>query len=373
MKIEFYRHNLSSIDIKNVREVLGSIFLARSQTNQEFEKLLAEYLGNKHCLTVSNCTSALHLSLLGCGIKRKDEVITTPMSYVASTLAVEYVGAKPVFVDVERNTGNIDVGNIEKAITKKTRAILPVHLYGQMVDMKKIRKIADKYKLKIIEDAAHCLEGKRDGIKPGHLGDTACFSFYATKNITCGEGGAVAANNKNLAERIKQLSMHGVTKGAEQRYTKLYRHYDVTLLGWNYKMSSIQASLLLNQLQRIEERLRIREKIARQYDRYFKNHPGIEIPEVLPGSKHARLLYTIWVSPKKRDYILHQLQRKGIGVAVNFRPIHLMKYFRNKYGYKIGDYPVAEEIGARTISLPFYPKLKSKEIKYIISQVLKIV
>lgn len=373
MKIEFFKHNIDKDDIKNAERVLDSIFISRGQANEQLEMLLAKYLGNKYCLTVSSCTAALHLSLLGLGIKEGDEVITTPLSYVASTQAIEYVGAKPVFVDVERNTGNIDARNIEKAITGKTKAILPVHLYGQMVDMKKIRKIADKHKLKIIEDAAHCLEGKRDGIRPVQFGDTACFSFYATKNITSGEGGAIGTNDKNLAEKVKKLSMHGVTKGAEERYTKLYQHYDVTMLGWNYKLSGIQAALLLNQLKKIEKRLRVREKIARQYDRAFKNHSKIEIPKVLSRSKHARYLYTIWVNPQKRDYVLHQLQKKGIGVAVNFRPIHLMKYFREKYGYQVGDYPVAEEIGSSTISLPLYPKLKPSEVKYIIEKTLKAI
>jgi len=213
MKVEFYKHNLGNKGLMELKKVFNSIFLSTGPKTAEFEKKLAKYLGVKYVVGTSSGTAALHLALLALDIKPGDEVITTPLSFVATSNAILYVGARPVFVDVEKDTGNIDASLIEKAITKKTKAITPVHLYGHMCDMKKISKIAKKHKLKIIEDAAHCLEGKRDGIRPGQLSDIVMFSFYATKNITSGEGGAIATNNKKLAQKIRVLGYHGIIKG----------------------------------------------------------------------------------------------------------------------------------------------------------------
>lgn len=365
-KIEFYKHNISSTDIKTCISVLKSLFLTTGSTVKEFEEKLATYLGVRYAVGVTSCTDALFLALKGLGIKEGDEVITTPLSFIATANVIEYCGAKPVFVDVESTTGNIDVDRIEKAITLKTKALLVVHLYGQMCDMQKITAIAKKNSLKVIEDSAHCIEGIRDGIRPGQLSDAACFSFYATKNITSGEGGAIVTNNKNLYSWLLLARQHGMSKGASDRYTKQYEHYDMEFLGFKANMNNIQAALLLNQLDRIEILLRKKEKIAQRYNSAFKNNPFISIPAVLPNTKHARHIYTIWVDKNKRDDILRLLQERMIGVAVNFRPIHLMSYYKKKYGYKIGDFPVAEKIGASTITIPLYPKLTSEEVNYII-------
>jgi len=373
MKVDFFKHNLEKKDIENVNKVLNSLFLTTGETVGEFENKLAKYLGVKYAVGLTSCTAALHLSLLAYGIDKDNEVITSPMSFISTANAIEFTGAKPVFVDVEKNTGNINADLIEKAITKKTKAIIPVHLYGQLCDMKKIQKIANKYNLIIIEDAAHSLEAQRDGYRAGQIGNTASFSFYATKNITSGEGGAVVTNDKNIAEWLKKARLHGMSKSAAERYSKKYQHYDMEFLGWKYNMTNIQAAMLLNQLDKIEERLKKREKICQIYNNAFKNIKNIQIPEILPKTKPARYIYTIQVDPKKRDKIIHQLQKKEIGIAVNFRPIHLMKYYRKKYGYKKGMYPNAEKIGASTITLPLYPKLTRKEVRYIIRSVIDII
>lgn len=373
MKVDFFKHNLEKKDIENVNKVLNSLFLTTGETVGEFENKLAKYLGVKYAVGLTSCTAALHLSLLAYGIGKDNEVITSPMSFISTANAIEFTGAKPVFVDVEKNTGNINADLIEKAITKKTKAIIPVHLYGQLCDMKKIQKIANKYNLIIIEDAAHSLEAQRDGYRAGQIGNTASFSFYATKNITSGEGGAAVTNDKNIAEWLKKARLHGMSKSAAERYSKKYQHYDMEFLGWKYNMTNIQAAMLLNQLDKIEERLKKREKICQIYNNAFKNIKNIQIPEILPKTKPARYIYTIQVDPKKRDKIIHQLQKKGIGIAVNFRPIHLMKYYRKKYGYKKGMYPNAEKIGASTITLPLYPKLTRKEVRYIIRSVIDII
>ena len=369
MKVEFYRHNISQKDIDNAVGVLNSLFLTTGEVVNEFEDKFSRYLGCRHTVGVNSCTAALHLSLLACGIGPGDEVITTPMTFISSANSIIYTGATPVFVDVEPETGNINADFIESTITSKTKAILPVHLYGQMSDMRKIREIADKHHLAVIEDAAHAIEALRNGVRPGQLGDAACFSFYATKNITSGEGGAVSTNNEEIAEKLKKLRLHGMSKAAAERYSKRYEHWDMEMLGWKYNMSNIQAALLLDQIENIDRNWKRRESICRMYEDAFMSNPHICLPKVLPSSKSARHLFTIQVHPAKRDEMLRQLQEKGIGVAVNFRAIHLLTFYRQTFGYQRGMYPIAERIGDGTITLPLYPKLSDEEVRYVIKVV----
>lgn len=369
MKIEFFRHGINDEDIERANKVLRSIFLANADVTSEFERKFAQYLDAKHCIAVSSCTAALHLSLTALGIKEGDEVITTPLSFVATANAILHAGARPVFVDVERETGNIDTGKIKEKITERTKAIIPVHLYGNMCDMKEIKEIADKYSLKIIEDAAHCIEGMRKDIRPGELSDTACFSFYATKNITSGEGGAIVCHDKELAEKLYMLRLHGIDKDASSRYTKRYSHWDMRMLGWKYNISDIQSALLIGQLERVEENLRRREEIASFYEKEF-DRMGINYIKVPKNTKSARHLFAVLVD--NRDEVLVKLQKAGIGVAVNYRPIHLHTYYKDTFGYKDGDFPIAEYIGERTISLPLYPGLTDKETEYIVNTLKNI-
>jgi dTDP-4-amino-4,6-dideoxygalactose transaminase len=287
------------------------------------------------------------------------------MSFCATSNAILHAGAKPVFVDVEAETGNINADLIEAAITKKTKVLMPVHLYGQMCDMRKIREIADNGNLAVIEDAAHSIEAVRDGVRPGMLSDAACFSFYATKNITSGEGGAIAVR-KEKADKLRMLRLHGIDKSAIDRYTGKYRHWDMPLLGWKYNMDNIQAALLRGQLERIDQLWKKRDRLWKTYKTGLGGIKGMRILRTVENSRHARHLFTPLVPQRKRDEILHLLQAKGIGVAVNYRPIHLLKYYRKTFGYKNGDFPVAEDIGRRTITLPLYPGLKQEEIEYVI-------
>lgn len=370
MKVEFFRHSVEEVDIKKVEEVLKSIFLTTGPATAEFEKKFSNYVGLKETVGVNSCTAALHLSLLALGVGQGDEVITTPMTFIASATSVLHAGAKPVFVDVEEGTALMDVNKVEEAITPRTKAIMPVHLYGSMVDMKAIRGIADRYNLKIIEDCAHCIEGERDGIRPGQLGDAACYSFYATKNLTCGEGGAVATNNSELAERLKILRIHGMSRDASSRYTGKYEHWDMVLLGWKYNLSDIYAALLVKQIDRLDQYWQRRQDICKKYDEGLANIPGVRIPDI--KGKSARHLYTIWVDPNKRDSILHRIQDKGIGVTVNYRAIHTLTYFREHFGFKPEDFLIADLIGKRTISLPLYPSLKDYEVEYVINALREI-
>lgn len=369
MKIDFYKHNLTNEDKRECRNVLDSLFITTGTLVSEFEKKFSLYSKNEYTVGVNSCTDALYLALKYFEISTGDEVITTPLSFIATANAIEYTGATPVFVDVESTTGNIDAERIEQSITSKTKAILVVHLYGQMCDMKRIRKIADKHKIKIIEDCAHCIEGDRDGVRPGQLGDIACFSFYATKNITSGEGGALTCHNSETYEWLKKARLHGMSKNAADRYSKKYEHYDMEFLGIKSNMTNIQAALLLHQLDRIETYRDKKERICKKYIKGLKNNPNIQLPQVLPKSTHARHLFTIWVDPERRDAIMHSLQDADIGVAVNFRTIHLMSYYKKKYGFHHGDFPNAERIGASTITIPLYPRLKTSETTYILETI----
>ena len=289
-------------------------------------------------------------------------MITTPMSFVATATAILEAGAKPVFVDVEPDTGNLDAAKVEPAITRRTKAILPVHLYGLMCDMQALRAIADRHGLRLIEDAAHCIEGIRDGVRPGQLSDAACFSFYATKNLTCGEGGAIAVDNSELAERLNLIRLHGMTRMAKDSAREGYRHWDMVLMGWKYNMSNIEAALLLPQFERMEAKLARRHGLADRYEQAFAGMEGIAVPCSRPDSVHARHVFTIWSDGCGRDDLMAHLHRERIGAVVNYRPIHLMSYFVGQYGYSRGDFPVAEWIGERTISLPFYPDMPPNDV-----------
>lgn len=365
MKVEFYKHNLGNEEIEEAVKVLQSLFLTTGKYVDNFEEDLAAYLDTNYAVGLTSCTAALHLALLSAGVGSGDEVITTPMSFVATTNSICMTGGRPVFVDVEKDTGNIDIDLIEKAITKKTKAILPVHLYGQMTDMKKLLSLAKKYKLSVIEDSAHALEAKRDGIKPGQKSYGACFSFYATKSITSAEGGAFTTNNKSSAKLIKKLRSHGITSELAQRIRTGLKTYDVDVLGWKYNMDNVQAGILINQVKKIEKHWKRREEIAQKYRRAFEK-VGIDMPREYKNSKHGRHIFPIWVSAKKRDSILSYLNKKGVGAVINYPAIHLFSYYRKQFGFHEGMFPNAEEIANREISLPLYSKLKNNEINYVI-------
>ncbi len=369
MKVEFYKHNLTQADKESCLKALEGYILTTGHIVQEFETQFAAYMKAPYAVGTSSCTNSMIMCLRYFGIGPGDEVITSPMSFLATSNAIEHVGAKPVYVDAEANTANIDANLLEAAITERTKAIIPIHLFGQLCDMKAIKSIADRHRLKIIEDACHSIEGSRDGIRTGELGDAACFSFYTTKNMTSGEGGAIICKEVDMHQWLLKCRIHGVTKNAADRYGKKYEHYDMTFLGYKFNMNNIQASLLLNQIDRLEDYRNQKEAIAQSYDQGFQNNPNIQIPAVLPNVHHARHIYTIWVDPQKRDEYLLAIQSKGVGVAINYRPTHLMTYYKEKYGYQPNSFPIAEKIGASTITLPLYPQLTQAEVEHVIHSV----
>jgi UDP-4-amino-4-deoxy-L-arabinose-oxoglutarate aminotransferase len=371
MKVDFYRHPLGQEEIDGVTEVLNSLFLTSGPRTKEFEKRFAEYFGIKHAVGVTSWTMGGFIALKALGIGEGDEVITTPMTFMATANIIFEAGATPVFVDVEPETGNMNCELIEAAITPRTKAILPVHLYGQMCDMKRMSEIAKQHNLVIIEDCAHCVEGVRDGIKPGDLSDMAVFSFYATKNLACGEGGAITMNSDDLAEKLFKLRQHGMNKSAADRYTSRFTHYDMEELGYKCNMFDIQAAILLPQIPRLAERLARREEICQRYAAGFAGAKGISSPSILPNSVHGRHLYTILVSPQIRDEVLSQLQDRGIGVAVNFRSVNRLTFYRKLH--PDGSFPHSELLGDSTITLPLYTSLREEEIDHVIEQTRDVV
>jgi dTDP-4-amino-4,6-dideoxygalactose transaminase len=364
-RIEFFKHDLGKPELESIARVLSGRILTTGETVRTFEEQFAAYLGRRHALAVTSCTGALHMSLLALGVGPGDEVITTPMTFIATSTAIIEAGATPVFVDVEPATGNLDASRIHAAITPRTKAILPVHLYGQMCDMRAIHELAKRHHLCVVEDAAHCVEGARDGIRPGELSDAACFSFYATKNLTCGEGGAVVTDDAALFEKLRLLRLHGMTKNAADRQREGYKHWDMVSFGWKYNLDNIHAAILLPQLQRLDTTWQRREVLARRYENELADLPGVQVPTPIPGVRHARHLMVAWVGDGRRDEVIAALQASGVEVMVNYRAIHLLTYFRERFGYSGGEFPVAERIGESTISLPFYPGMPDEHVNEV--------
>jgi dTDP-4-amino-4,6-dideoxygalactose transaminase len=366
-KVDFFKHSLGQDEAKAFKEVLASLFLTTGPVCARLEDALAGYLDISNVVSVSTGTAALELALKALGIGEGDEVITTPMTFIATSNACLYVGATPVFVDVEPDTGNLDASLVEAAITPKTKAILPVHLYGAMCDMKVLREICNSHDLKLIADCAHALESRRDGLGSSDLVDASCYSFYATKNLSCGEGGAVATPHEEEAERLKVLRTHGMSKGAADRYSGSYQHWDMIELGRKANLPDLLAALLLPQIPKLDEQLARREAIAKRYEEAFNAMESVDFPKVPAGAVSGRHLFTIWV--ERRDEFIKGLQERGIGVAVNYRAVHLLTYYRERFGFKPGDFPNAERIGDSTISLPMYPDLKDEEVERVIKAV----
>jgi dTDP-4-amino-4,6-dideoxygalactose transaminase len=371
-RVPFFMHDLGQPELDAVAEVLKGPILTTGETVKRFEERFADYTGRRHALGLTSCTGALHISLLALGIGPGDEVITTPMTFIATATAILEAGATPRFVDVEPATGNLDATKVEAAINERTRAIMPVHLYGQMCDMRVLREIADRYNLYLIEDSAHCVEGERDGVRPGELSDTACFSFYATKNLTCGEGGAVVTDDAVLFERLRLLRLHGMNKTAADRHEEGYVHWDMTTLGWKYNMDNIHAALLLAQFDRIESSLKKRQALARLYEERLREVASVRHPATYAAISHARHLFTVWIGDGMRDQAIEELKREGIEVTVNYRAIHLLTYFSQNFGYGRGDFPAAERIGDETLSLPFYPNMPLEHVEIVTQSLSRI-
>lgn len=365
-------------EIKEVVHSLKTGWIGTGPKVAKFEDMVRGFTGAKYAIALNSCTAGLHLSLIASDVKRGDEVITTPMTFAATANVIEHVGATPIFADVELSSMNIDPKEIEKKVTKKTKAIIPVHIAGRPSKMDEILKIAKKYKLRVIEDAAHAFGAEFHGKKIGNIGDLTAFSFYVTKNLVTGEGGMVTTNNKRFADLIKVYSLHGMSHDAWKRYSdEGFKHYFVQVPGYKYNMMDLQAAIGIHQFKSFKENQKRRKEIWQLYNKAFRDLP-IKLPaEPEEATTHAYHLYTILVDPKKlkanREIVQAAIHAENIGIGIHFVALHYHPFYKRKYGYRKGHFPNAELISDSTISLPFSAKLTNKDVEDVIQAVRKAI
>jgi dTDP-4-amino-4,6-dideoxygalactose transaminase len=385
-KVEFYRHQLGEDEASSWRQVLDTLFLTLGPQVAAFEQELGRYLvrgrvdaAAPHVVGTNACSMGLLIALRALDVGPGDEVITTPMTFAATANAILHLGAIPRFVDVEPATGLIDPEAVRAAVGPRTVGILPVNLYGQLADMRALRAIADAHHLFVVEDSAHGVEMERDGVRPGDLSEAAVFSFYATKNLTCGDGGAVATRDPRVADRLRRLRNHGVSKAATERHGSLYQHWDLAELGYKANLTDLDAALLRPQIPRLDDKRALREAVAQRYESHlreriadFRTPPpaGAGVPWLVERrGRSTHHLFTFHARTADRDAVLSRLGAAGIGTAVNYRAIHLLSYLAKLLEIPRGAFPVAEEIGDRTISIPMYPTLGTAEQDRVIDAV----
>ncbi len=365
-------------EIEEVAKTIRSGWLGTGPKVHQFEETFKGYIGAQYAMALNSCTAGLHLALLVAGLRPGDEVITTPLTFCATANAIVHAGGRPVFVDVERETMNIDPDGIEEAITPRTKAILPVHFAGRPCNMDRIMEIARRHDLMVIEDAAHCIEGWYKGKKIGTIGDLTCFSFYVTKSIITGEGGMVTTNKEVWADKIKMYGLHGMTKDAWRRYSdEGFKHYQVIFPGFKYNMMDIQAAIGIHQIKRIDRYFCRRKQIWERYDKAFADLPVICPALEEPETVHARHLYTLLLDIDRttmtRDSVQQKLYEDNIGTGIHYMSLHLHDYYRKTYGYKPDDFHNAKFISDRTLSLPLSAKLSEEDVEDVITTVRRVV
>ena len=374
--IPYGRQSIDNEDIKAVTEALKSDFITQGPKIKEFEEVLCRYTGARFAVAVTNGTAALHLACLASGIKTGDEVITPPMTFIASANCVLYCAGTPVFCDIQRDTANIDIEQINKKISGKTKAVIPVHFAGHPCDLEEINKIAKKNGLIVIEDAAHALGAEYKGAKIGSckFSDMSIFSFHPVKAITTGEGGAILTNNEKLYKKLTVLRNHGIVKEKKDLLSDKNGewYYEMHKLGYNYRITDLQAALGISQLKKADRFIKRRRVIAKIYDKNFCANPYFDIPKERKYVSSAYHIYPIRLKgnlKNKRKEIFQALRKKGLGVQVHYMPVYLHPYYQ-KLGYKEGLCVNAEDFYASAISIPLFPSLNDSQIKYVIGTVL---
>lgn len=366
MQIPLSKPDITDKEIQIVDEVLRSDTLSIGPKIQQFEQMFCDYYGVKHAIAVNSGTSGLHLLIKAIGIEKGDEVITTPFSFVASTNCILFEEATPVFVDIDPKTFNMDISKIEEKITDKTKAILPVDVFGQPVNMEAIRRIADRYGLKVIEDSCEAMGGEWNHHKAGTLADGAVFAFYANKQMTTAEGGMIITNDDHIASMCRSLRNQG------RDSMGIWLHHEQ--LGYNYRMSELHAALGVVQMERIKELLDKRAAVARLYNEILKDVHEIDIPYIDPKvSKMSWFIYVIRLKDRsKREEVMKKLEEQGIASKPYFLSIHLQPYIRDQFGFKEGDFPICEEVASSTLALPFYSQMKKEEVEYVCEVLKKV-
>lgn len=372
--LKFHQYSFGEEEINEVVDTLRSGWITLGPKTQKFEEDFCSYIGCSHAVGVYSCTSALTLSLAGLGIGPGDEVITTPITFPATVNEIIHLGGKPVFVDVEPGTLNMDASRIQEKVTEKTKAILPVHFAGHPCDMDQILDIAKKHGLVVIEDAAHAIESEYKGRKIGAIGDATCFSFYATKNITTGEGGMLTTNNEKLAEEARTLRLHGITRDAWKRYgNEGFKHWEQVSLGYKCNMFDIQAALGIHQLRKVNLFWERRKAICEQYDAAFKNVPEARSLKVSKDVKSAYHIYVLALDTDRlrisRNDFINEMMKKNVGLAIHFRSLTLQPYFRENFPGCVGTVPVAESLSEKIATLPLYPGMTDSDVQYVIDMV----
>ena len=355
-----------------VREVILSGWMGTGPKSKLFEDRFKAYVGREHAVAVNSCTAALFLSLHALNLKPGDEVITTPLTFAATVNVIEHVGARPVLVDVDPETGLIDANNVEAAITSKTRALMPVHLYGRTCEMGKLTALSEKHGFPIIEDCAHSIESTWNGRRAGTFGKVSCYSFYVTKNVTTVEGGMLLTDDAEFAARLKRLALHGMSADAWARFSDAgYKHYQVVEPGYKFNMTDMQAAMGLVQLEKIDAMLTRREELWKLYDERLADLPLVLPARAEAGSRHARHLYTVLVDSKRtkvsRDEVLTGLQQRNIGSGVHYVGQHLQPYYRDKYGFRAEDFPHATRHSLGTLSLPLSARLSASDVEDVVA------
>lgn len=368
------RPDIGEEEKAEVLDTLNSDWLSKGPKTKKFEEQFKDYVGAKHAIALSSCTAALHIALLTVGVMPGDEVITSPLTFIATGNAILYVGAKPVFVDIQRDTYNMDPELLEQRITEKTKAIIPVHFAGLPCEMDDIQKIAKKYQIPIIEDAAHAIGASFKGKKVGNIGDITCFSFYATKTLTTGDGGLITTNNEDFARKLEILSLHGMSTGAWQRYSPTgSAKWEMVELGYKYNMTDIQASLGIHQLAKIDSFVKKREDIFCFYDKMLKEIPEIQIPASRGYCKHARYIYPIVLRTEKltagRLELINHLKAENIGTGIHFISIHLQPYYEKLFGFKPEAFQNALYVSDRILSLPLFTKMTENDAYYVVNKI----
>jgi dTDP-4-amino-4,6-dideoxygalactose transaminase len=377
---EFLPFAIPSIGTEEIDEVTATLlsgWLTTGPRTKRFEAAFADYVGAPFAVAVSSATAGLHLCLAAIGVGPGDEVITTPLTFCSTANVVVHLGATPVLADVDDDF-NIDPEALRVKITPRTKAIIPVHFAGQPCAMDELLAIAHEHNIFVIEDAAHALGATYHDRAIGTIGDATVFSFYATKNLTTGEGGMVTSKNPEIAEKVRLLSLHGISKDAWKRYTSEGSwYYEVTAPGYKCNMTDIQAAIGLQQLARFTSMQEQRRRIVATYDHGLADLPEIITPTTNPNVEHAWHLYVIQLDLERltidRAQFIEELRTRGIGASVHFIPLHLHPYYRDRFGYSLGDYPRAEYLYERIVSLPLYPRMTESDIDRVIDAVHNIV
>jgi dTDP-4-amino-4,6-dideoxygalactose transaminase len=376
--LPFHQPLIDEDDERAVLEVLRSGWITTGPRTKQFEKTLAAYVGSTHAVGVNSCTAALSLALEAVGVGPGDEVITSPITFASTANVIVHRGARPVFVDVEPSTLNLDASRLEAAITPRTRAIIPVDFAGHPADLDEIMAIAKRHSLVVIEDAAHAIGAEYRGRRVGGIADMTAFSFYATKNITCGEGGALTTNNAAWADRIGIMALHGISRDAWKRYSaEGYQHWDIIYPGHKFNMFDLQGALIDSQLSKIDTFHARRVALKARLDAGLRDVPEVAFPVEKPGIKHAYHLYPIIVRTEAltadRDRVMNAIQAENVGVGVHFRAVHLQPYYVETFGFRRGDFPHAEYYSDRTISLPLYPRMTDRDADDVVEVVRTVI